>query len=87
MSEDSKYIEYKHHGFLTKVREDLKGTNRDVCMCYDCMRFQPGLPENNCPIANLLYAVCLDSGIVAPIYECPLFVHGPRYKFTTEPGK
>jgi hypothetical protein len=83
----SVYIQYQHHHRLTSVREDLKGTHRDVCACYDCEHFKPGVPEDNCPIANLLYGVCLETGIVAPVFECPQFVRGERYKFTTPTGQ
>lgn len=80
----ARYIQYIHHGLIAWVRSDLKGTHRDNCMCYDCVNFNPGVPEENCPIANLLYGVCLAEGIVAPVYECPEFVEGERYHFTTE---
>jgi hypothetical protein len=87
MAQDSKYITRVHHGRTVAVREDLMNTHRDVCMCYDCTKFTPGLPEQNCPIANLLFAVCLETGIVTPVFECPAFQQGARYPFKTETGQ
>jgi len=84
---EKKFIHYIHHGIDIAVREDLKGTHRDVCLCYDCEIFKPGLPEKNCPIANLIFGVCLATGVVLPVYECPIFRQGERYQFTTETGK
>jgi len=87
MVEDPKYIARPHHDFIVMVREDLVNTHRDVCMCYDCINFNPGMPEDNCPIANLLFAVCIQTGITSPVYECPEFVQGKRYQFKTPTGQ
>jgi hypothetical protein len=84
---DKKFIRYSHHGMDVAVREDLKGTHRDVCLCYDCEKFKPGLPEANCPIANMVYGMCLMTGTVLPVYECPVFRQGERYQFTTKTGQ
>jgi hypothetical protein len=84
---EKRFVRYSHHGVGVSVREDLKGTHRDVCLCYDCSYFNPGNPEENCPIANLLFAVAIAESIVAPVYECPNFAQGERYQFTTETGQ
>lgn len=78
---------YIHHGRQVWVRKDLKGTHRQVCLCYECKNFKPGLPELNCPIANLLYAVALTEGVVTPIFECPKFEQGEPYAFVTPTGQ
>jgi hypothetical protein len=83
------YTQYIHHGKEVWVREDLKGTNRDVCMCYDCTKFklinQDG--ESSCPIAKRVFDNCVELSVVTPVYECPAFEEGERYKFTTQPGQ
>ena len=62
---------YNHHGRQVAVRADLKGTHREVCLCYRCSKFQPDDNDNNCPTANLIYALCVRTGVVTPIWECP----------------
>jgi len=68
------YGKYIHYGKEVSVRSDLKGKHRDYCLCFSCVNFKPGIPETNCPIANLLYAVCIEAGITAPVFECPNFI-------------
>jgi hypothetical protein len=68
-----KFEQYDHHGRMVWVRRDLKGLDRMNCLCFSCKKFNPGIPETNCKIANLNYAVCLQAGMVLPVYECPEF--------------
>ncbi|MFC1999185.1 hypothetical protein ACFLXE_00315 [Chloroflexota bacterium] len=67
------YEQYEHHKELVWVRSDLKGKHRDHCMCFDCRLFLPDDREHNCPIANVLYAVCVAFGLCTPVWECPNF--------------
>ena len=67
------YEQYGHHGTVVYVDKELKGKHREHCLCWNCYYFKPGVPETNCPIANLLYAVCLAHDLVTPVYECPKF--------------
>ena len=55
------------------VFEPDAGRHREHCLCYTCRRFMPNTddPRDNCPIANLVFAVCVAHGIVAPVRECP----------------
>jgi len=69
----NKIIQYKHHGRIVSVRDDLKGTHRQNCLCHQCKRFKPESRENNCRIANLLYSVDVMCGITTPVFECPKF--------------
>ena len=64
---------YKHHDVWVAVQSDLKGKHWEHCLCNICAIFNPGVPEQNCKIANMLYAVCLLTNIVSPVYECPQF--------------
>jgi len=65
---------YDHHGWYNAVRSDLKGSHVANCLCYSCVGFNPGTPEDNCPVANMIYATCLVTGVVTPVYECPRFI-------------
>jgi len=62
---------YEHHGRTVTVRKDCKGLHRNFCLCYFCKKFIPGVPEKNCSIANLIYAVCIKCDVVTPVWECP----------------
>ncbi len=68
------FEKYPHHGRNVWVNPKLKGKHREHCLCFSCIKFNPGAPENNCPIANLNYAVCLAHNLVTPVYECPEFI-------------
>jgi hypothetical protein len=67
-----KIIKYDHHGTDVYVREDLKGTHADMCLCYLCEDFKPG-DDDNCMVANEVYKNCVEFGLVTPVYECPVF--------------
>lgn len=64
---------YNHHGNDVCVRRDLKGRHREHCLCYDCDEFSGEDRVSNCPISNVVYAICVAFGIVSPIWECPKF--------------
>jgi hypothetical protein len=66
------FITYKHHGLEMWVREDLKGTHRDHCLCYSCDKFFPGRSEN-CPIAQALYQFDIAHNLTTPVFECVEF--------------
>lgn len=74
------YIRYVHHGADVAVREDLKGTHREHCLCYACKKFVPFVPpvageptRLNCPIALDTFMNCAKHNIVTPVFECPEF--------------
>lgn len=69
----SKIIFYEHHGKYVGVREDLKGKHREYCLCWQCDNFKPENKEENCPIANLNFALDCLVNIVTPVWECPKF--------------
>ena len=65
---------YEHYGKRVAVQANLKGKHREHCLCYRCAHFVPEKREENCSIANLVYAVCVDNNLVLPVWECPHFV-------------
>jgi len=66
---------YEHYGREVAVRSDLRGKHREFCLCWQCGFFHPEDRELNCPIANLVYAVCMRENLVLPVWECPLFIN------------
>lgn len=66
-------VQYEHHGTRVSVRQDLKGKHREHCLCYQCENFKPEDRENNCKVANLLFAFCQALGMTTPVWECPFF--------------
>lgn len=74
----SKYEKYEHHSAMVSVRSDLKGQHQDHCLCYDCRYFTPEVAHENCPIAQSVYALCVEKCLVLPVWECPKFRSKPR---------
>lgn len=70
------FIEYFHHGVRMHSHKNWVGTHRTHCMCYQCSKFHPG-SEDNCPIAKLIYGLCVMYGLVTPVYECKEFERKP----------
>jgi len=66
------FIKYIHHGMLVAVDSNNIGKHRENCLCYSCRKFNPG-DEDNCMIANVVYANCVVHGLVTPVWECPQF--------------
>ena len=68
------YVKYNHHGKDVWVHTELRGKHRDHCLCFQCSKFKPDNRAENCPIANKVYANCVQYNIVSPVWECPDFV-------------
>lgn len=71
----SNIIRYNHHNPNTKVavQEHLKGKHREHCLCYQCSKFKPESRSENCPLANILYNICVFAEMVTPVWECAVF--------------
>ena len=67
-------VKYEHHVCEVSVDENLKGRHREHCLCYRCSRFAPANREQNCPIANTVYSLCVLQNLTLPVWECPSFV-------------
>lgn len=67
------FEQYSHHSSLVWVRQDLRGRHSDHCLCYSCSKFSPGERDDNCPIANAVYALNVALDITTPVWECPAF--------------
>jgi hypothetical protein len=67
------FVQFPHHGKLTWSREDLRGTHRAHCLCYNCAGFKPGTALN-CPIAQMLFQFDVEHEVVTPVYECAQFI-------------
>ena len=66
-------VSYVHHGTRVKVREDLKGRHRELCLCHSCAYLKPGAADN-CRKAQRLYELCVAEGMTTPVFECPSFL-------------
>ncbi len=64
---------YEHHGAIVAVDSKLKGKHKQHCLCWRCVWFDPANREDNCPIANELYALDVKHNLVTPVWECPQF--------------
>ena len=67
------FEKYVHHGNKVTVRVGDKGKHREHCLCWDCKHFNPDNRAENCPIANILYNLDKELGLVTPVWECPRF--------------
>lgn len=67
------YIRYKHYNNEPWVRQDLKGKHKAYCLCHSCVEFSASDSEANCPIAQELFELCQNYGLVTPVWECPEF--------------
>lgn len=66
-------IQYEHHGTMVHVKKKLKGRHKNSCLCFaPCELFKPNTTEN-CPIAEKVYALCVNQSLVLPVWECPQF--------------
>lgn len=70
----SEFSTYEHHDRSVWVRTALRGKHREHCLCRSCDRFAPEYRDENCPIANLVYSVCVAADLVLPVWECPNFL-------------
>lgn len=71
-----KVIKYDHYGNEVYVLKDKRGQHKDHCLCWICGKFysEPENMSKNCPIARLLYNICVTLKIVVPVWECPEWI-------------
>lgn len=70
MPQIEKYI---HHGKKVSVQTMLKGKHRYHCLCYSCSKLDLKDRDKNCPISNMVYALCVLQNLCLPVWECPSF--------------
>ena len=63
-------MRFNHHGAEVFSYKEQVGTHRACCLCWNCEKFKPGPPTENCKIANLLFAVDLQCQITTPVFYC-----------------
>ena len=65
---------YEHHETEVSVQTHLEGKHREHCLCWQkCKFFKPEDRMGNCPIANLLFSVCVLCDLTTPVWECPKY--------------
>ena len=62
----------KHSGSPAVESHPVMQNHREVCLCYRCGEFKPG-QDDNCPIAQAMYRMCVDHDLVTPVVRCPKF--------------
>jgi hypothetical protein len=68
-------IKWIHHGKEVFTDEDQMNQHRIHCLCFRCKLLNTEDREKNCPIANKLFVICVESDITAPVFECPKFLN------------
>jgi hypothetical protein len=69
-----------HYGMDVWVSPLLEELRHSECLCFSCTKLViGGKQEDNCRIASLLYAVCRETGIAAPVVRCPAFDAEPDH--------
>lgn len=59
-----------HHGKNVWGESGQLGKTRSHSLCFRCARLHPG-KDNNCPIAQELYELCIQHCLTTPVYSCP----------------
>ena len=67
------YEQYEKNGKTVWVRQDLKGRQKEFCMCWDCTRFKPDTQDKGCAAIKAVLDLAAARSIVLPVWECPEF--------------
>ena len=67
------YEKYERNGKTAWVRSDLKGKQKEYCMCWDCKKFNPTTDDKGCSIIKNVLSLANNSNIVLPVWECGIF--------------
>ncbi len=67
------YVSYERNGAVGWVREDLKGKQKEFCMCWDCSKFAPDQDDKGCQIIHAVLTLAAEKNIVLPVWECREF--------------
>ena len=67
------YEKYDKNGKDVWVRKDLKGRQKEFCMCWDCARFMPESADKGCATIKTVLELAARNAIVLPVWECPGF--------------
>ncbi len=57
----------------TWVRKDLKGRQKEFCMCWDCVKFMPETEHKGCSMIKDVLLLASRNSIVLPVWECAAF--------------
>ena len=55
------------------VRSDLKGRQKEFCMCWDCTGFKSETEDKGCGIIREVLQLASARKIVLPVWECARF--------------
>lgn len=64
-------VQIEKYGNKVWTNETMDNLRKTECLCLNCANMKPG--DNNCPIANTLYQICLADNVAMAITRCPLW--------------
>jgi len=67
------YENYERNNKKAWVRSDLKGKQKEFCMCWDCMKFKPETDDKGCNIIKNVLSMATERNIILPVWECGVF--------------
>jgi hypothetical protein len=67
------YENYEKNNKKSWVRSDLKGKQKEFCMCWDCKKFNPEAEDKGCSIIKTVLSLASEKNIVLPVWECGQF--------------
>lgn len=67
------YENYEKYSKKAWVRSDLKGKQKEFCMCWDCENFEPETDDKGCDIIKNVLTMATERNIVLPVWECGEF--------------
>jgi hypothetical protein len=67
------YEQYEKNNKKVWVRADLKGKQKEFCMCWDCQHFKPDTADKGCKIIKTVLDLATEKTIVLPVWECVSF--------------
>ena len=71
MGKVEKVVKYGVEVFSNLDADELRKTE---CLCLNCGNLRLDSREDNCPIANRLYDICVAENVAMQITRCPIFV-------------
>lgn len=67
------YENYERNGKKVWVRSDLKGKQKEFCMCWNCKKFKPETENKGCNTIKNVLSLANNCNIVLPVWECEIF--------------
>ncbi len=69
----TEYQAYAANGKTVWARADMKGKQKEYCICWACRKFEPEAVDKGCPIIRSVLGLAADTGTILPVWACPEF--------------